>query len=66
MEPGIMTEKRLLYGIYPVSMKDGSKKTELVKDNQEKARSHYARYYQVPLNQVIGYDYCRIRPIGMI
>ena len=52
--------------IWKVSLKDGNNPIELNKSSMLKAREHYARYHHIPLDDVIGYDYLRIKPVGVI
>ena len=54
------------YGLYAVSLSDGSKKIELLCNSVDDARKVFARYHEIPLKTVIGYPYIRIFPKGMI
>lgn len=53
-------------GLFKVSLKDGKKPIEVLDTSMDKAKKQYAKYYAIPVSDVISYDYCRIYPKGMI
>jgi hypothetical protein len=57
-----MTEKAL----WKVSNNDGSRPIEILAESKDGARRVFAKYYNIPVSSVKGYDYLRISPKGMI
>jgi hypothetical protein len=52
--------------LFKVSYADGSRPIEVLAYSIDDARKQYARYKKEPIDLFIGYNYLRIKPVGMI